>query len=160
MRPRVETDACTPYLNTVTLAWIATLMNAISVQDTLVYIMVSVSAVDRSMGESEMLRIGNVVKTLPVFDNYTPDQLVNAAKACRDILQDDEGLEAVLGFAGILPDNLKLTAYALAAEIAAADLSVTTEEVRLLQMLRNHLALEKLTCAALELAARARHQKS
>jgi len=51
-----------------------------------------------------------------------------------------------------------LTAYALAAEIAAADLSVTTEEVRLLQMLRNNLGLEKLTTAALELAARARHQ--
>lgn len=135
-------------------------MNAISVQDTLVYVMVSISAVDRNMDETEMLRIGNVVKTLPIFDGYNSDQLVNAAKSCRDILQDEEGLETVLGFAAALPRNLQETAYVLAAEIAAADLSVTAEEVRLLQLLRNHLDIDKLTCAALELAARARHQAS
>ena len=133
-------------------------MSAISPQDTLVYVMVSISAVDRKMEEAEMLRIGNVVKTLPIFEGYHSDQLVNAAKACRDILQDDEGLETVLGFAASLPENLRQTAYALAAEIAAADLTVSAEEVRLLQMLRNRLQIDKLTCAALELAARARHQ--
>ena len=128
-------------------------MNAISVQDTLIFVMVSISAVDRNMNETEMLRIGNVVKTLPVFDGYNSDQLVNAAKTCRDILQEEEGLETVLGFAAALPENLQRTAYVLAAEIAAADLSVSAEEVRLLQLLRNHLDIDKLTCAALELAA-------
>ena len=64
------------------------------------------------------------------------------------------------GFAAALPENLQQTAYALAAEIAAADLSVSAEEVRLLQLLRNHLDIDKLTCAALELAARARHQSA
>ena len=133
-------------------------MNAISVQDTLVYVMVSISAVDSLMEEAEMLRIGNVVKTLPIFDHYNSDQLVNAAKSCRDILQDDEGLDTVLGLAAALPDNLQETAYALAAEIAAADLNVSAEEVRLLQLLRANLKVDKLTCAALEKAARARHQ--
>jgi len=133
-------------------------MNAISVQDTLIFVMVSISAVDRNMNETEMLRIGNVVKTLPVFDGYNSDQLVNAAKTCRDILQEEEGLETVLGFAAALPENLQRTAYVLAAEIAAADLSVSAEEVRLLQLLLNHLDIDNLTCAALELAARAIHQ--
>jgi hypothetical protein len=133
-------------------------MNAISVQDTLVFVMVSISAVDRKMDDEEMLRIGNVVKTLPVFHGYNSDQLVNAAKTCRDILQEDEGLETILGFAAGLPLNLHQTAYVLASEIAVADLSVSAEEVRLLQLLRNHLSIDKLTCAALELAARARHQ--
>ncbi|MEP0944621.1 MAG: tellurite resistance TerB family protein [Rhizobiaceae bacterium] len=135
-------------------------MNAISVQDTLVFIMVAVSAVDRNMEETEMLRIGNVVKTLPIFDGYNSDQLVNAAKTCRDILQEDEGLDTILGFAAGLPNNLHQTAYVLAAEIAVADLNVSAEEVRLLQLLRNHLSVDKLTCAALELAARARHQSA
>ena len=135
-------------------------MNAISVQDTLIFVMVSISAVDRKMDETEMLRIGNVVKTLPIFDGYNSDQLVNAAKTCRDILQEDEGLETILGFAAELPEHLHPTAYVLAAEIAAADLSVSAEEVRLLQLLRNHLSVDKLTCAALELAARARHQSA
>lgn len=135
-------------------------MNAISVQDTLVYVMVSISAVDKNMRDAEMLRIGNVVKTLPIFDHYNSDQLVNAAKTCRDILQDDEGLDTILGIAANLPRNLQETAYVLAAEIAAADQSVSAEEVRLLQLLRNRLGLDKLTCAALELAARARHQSA
>ncbi|MEM8749813.1 MAG: tellurite resistance TerB family protein [Pseudomonadota bacterium] len=133
-------------------------MQAISVQDTLVYVMVTVSAVDREMEETEMLRIGNIVKTLPIFSGYSGDQMVNAAKTCRDILQDDEGLDTVLAIAADLPRNLQETAYALASEIAAADLSVTAEEVRLLQLLRGRLGLDKLTCAALELGARARHQ--
>ena len=135
-------------------------MNAISVQDTLVFVMVAISAVDRNMEATEMLRIGNVVKTLPIFDGYNSDQLVNAAKTCRDILQEDEGLETILGFAASLPDNLHQTAYVLAAEIAVADLNVSAEEVRLLQLLRNHMSVDKLTCAALELAARARHQSA
>ena len=133
-------------------------MDGISVQDSLVYVMVSISAVDRSMEDAEMLRIGNIVKTLPIFQGYSSDQLVNAAKSCRDILQDDEGLEAVLGIAASLPENLQETAYVLAAEVAAADLHVSAEEVRFLQLLRNRLSLPKLVTSALEHAARARHQ--
>ena len=54
--------------------------SAISVQDTIIYVMVSISAVDRSMSDEEMLHIGNIVKTLPVFEGYSPDRLVEAAK--------------------------------------------------------------------------------
>ena len=134
-------------------------MSAISTQDTLIYVMVSISAVDRSMSDEEMLRIGNIVKTLPVFERYSSDKLVNAAKTCRDILQEDEGLATVLALAGRLPARLRVTAYALAAEIAAADLEVAAEEVRFLQLLRGQLHIDKLTAAALELAAHARHQR-
>lgn len=133
-------------------------MNAISIQDTLIFVMVSASAVDSNMDETEMMRIGNMVQTLPVFNGYNSDQMLNAAKTCRDILQDDEGLDTILGLAAALPEGLHKTAYVLAAEIVAADLSVSAEEVRLLQLLRGHLSVDKLTCAALELAARARHE--
>ncbi|MFD0917323.1 tellurite resistance TerB family protein [Pseudahrensia aquimaris] len=133
-------------------------MHSLSAQDTLVYVMVSISAVDTNMGEVELKRIGNIVKTLPVFEGYSGDQLVNASKACADILENDEGLETVLGMAAQLPANLQETAYALAAEIAASDLKVAAEEVRFLQLLRGRLSVDKLTCAALERAAQARHQ--
>jgi len=56
------------------------------------------------------------------------------------------------------PDRLHETAYALAVEIAAADLDVKPEELRFLQMLRDALELDSLTCAAIERGARARHQ--
>lgn len=133
-------------------------MSAVSVQDTLVYVMVSISASDSIMGETELKRIGNVVKMLPVFDGFSGDQLVNASKACADILQEDEGLETILGLAASLPKHLHETAYALAAEIAASDRRVAAEEIRFLQMLRSQLSVDKLTCAALERGAQARHQ--
>ena len=133
-------------------------MRAVSVQDTLVYVMVCISASDNVMGETELLRIGNVTKMLPVFDGYTSDQLINATRVCTDILQEDEGMMTVIGMAAELPDNLRRTAYALAAEIAASDRKVSSEEIRFLQLLRSHLQIGKLRAAALEEAAIARHQ--
>jgi hypothetical protein len=57
-----------------------------------------------------------------------------------------------------LPAYLYETAYALAVEVAAVDLDVQQEELRFLQMLRDRLGLDKLTIAAIERGARARHQ--
>ena len=133
-------------------------MDAIPLQDRLVYVMVSVSAVDRDMGVDETRRIGDIARTLPVFDGWDPERVVQAAQACRDILQEDEGLATILRLAGEMPQNLRHTAYALAAEVAAADRNVTAEEVRFLSLLRSALGLRKLDCAALEHAAWARHQ--
>ena len=60
--------------------------------------------------------------------------------------------------ADCLPDKLYETAYALGVEVAAVDLSVEQEELRFLQLLRDRLKLDKLTIAAIERGARARHQ--
>ena len=57
-----------------------------------------------------------------------------------------------------LPAKLHETAYALACDVAAADGNVTREEARLLEMIRHHLAIERLAAAAIERGARARHQ--
>jgi hypothetical protein len=46
----------------------------------------------------------------------------------------------------------------VAVEIAAADLDIRPEEVRILELLRNRLKINKLTSAAIELAAQARHR--
>lgn len=70
----------------------------------------------------------------------------------------ENGLEEVLDLiARSLPKKLYDTAYALAVEVAAADLNVGQEELRLLQLLRDRLDLDKLTIAAIERGARARH---
>ena len=132
-------------------------MRAVSVQDTLVYVMVSISASDSVMGETELKRIGNVVKMLPVFDKYSGDQLVNASKTCADILQDDEGLETVLGLAASLPTHLHETAYALACDVAASDGKLTDQELRILEEMRYELNIDRLHAAAIERGSRARH---
>lgn len=124
----------------------------------LIYVMVTISAVDRSMNDEEFARIGSVTRNLPIFRDFDQERLLHTARECGDILSEDGGLDAVLTLAAeALPAHLHETAYALAVEVAAADLSVQQEELRLLQMLRDRFNLDKLVCAAIERSARARH---
>lgn len=133
--------------------------NKISHHEALIYTMVTISAADRTMTDSELLRIGDMVQTLPVFRDFESESLVATAEACGDMLQGDDGLDAVLTLiAASLPEKLYETAYALAVEVAAADLHVEQEELRFLQLLRDHLDLDKLAVAAIEHSARVRHR--
>jgi tellurite resistance protein len=95
----------------------------------LVYVMVTISAVDRTMTDDELARIGEIVSNLPVFDDYDEERLVKTAEACGEILSADGGLEQVLRLvAAALPTKLRETAYAVALEVAAADRQVKPEE--------------------------------
>ena len=49
------------------------------------------------------------------------------------------------------------TAYALACDVAVADSRLTQEELRLLEMIRFRLEVDRLSAAAIERGARARH---
>ena len=124
----------------------------------LIYAMVTISAVDRRMNDYELARIGSIVRNTPVFRDFSEENLVRTAEECAAILAEESGLDTVLGLvAEALPEALHETAYALAVEVAAADLSVSQEELRFLQMLRDGLDLDKLAVAAIERGARARH---
>ena len=126
--------------------------------DALIYTMVTMSAVDRAMTDAELARIGEIVSNLPVFDLYDDDQLVPTAQACGEILGSDNGLQQVLQLIRTaLPKKLRETAYALALEVAAADLNVQPEETRFLEMLSDRLELDKLTTVAIERGIRARN---
>ena len=126
----------------------------------LVYTMVLVSAADRDMTDSELLTIGDTVKHLPVFSDYDLNELPKAAQACAEMLGQENGLEAVLGFiTGHLPSKLSETAYAIALDVAAADSAVTQEELRLLEMLRHRLQVGRLPAAAIERGTRARNMR-
>lgn len=126
----------------------------------LIYVMVTMSGVDGLIGEKELKRIGRIVKFLPVFKTFDTDELTQAAQECGEILQQEEGgLSAVLGLVKeSVPKELADTAYALACEVAAADLVVGREELRFLAMLRDALSLDKLTTAAIERSVIARHK--
>lgn len=132
---------------------------SISHHEALIYIMVTMSAVDSQMDETELLRIGDLVKFLPVFNGYNPDHLVTTAAECGDKLRGENGLQDVLNIVSeALPLHLYDTAYALAVDVAAADMDIVQEELRFLQMLRDKLDLDKLTIAAIEYTARARYR--
>jgi len=124
----------------------------------LVYVMVTVSAVDRAMTDDELHRIGEIVSNLPIFSDYDDNDLVKTAEACGEILSADGGLQQVLRLVhGALPEKLRETAYAVALEVAAADRLVRPEEIRFLEMLGDTLELDRMTTAAIERGIRARN---
>jgi tellurite resistance protein len=134
-------------------------MPKITPTEALIYVMITMSAADRQISDRELDRIAQIVKHLPVFLGFDENTLAKTAERCGNMLSEDEGLEHLLELvATSLPKKLHETAYALAVEVAAADLKVPDEEIRLLEIIRDALHLDKLVCVAIERAARARHQ--
>ncbi len=128
-------------------------------EEALIFAMVTTAAVDRTIADSELSRIGSIVKELPMFTGYDRDWLVEEAQACGRVLAGPSGLDKVLDLIRDgLPEHLRETAYVLAAEVAATDMKVKLEESRFLELLGDKLDIEDLVRAALERAAKARHQ--
>ena len=131
----------------------------VSHHEALIYAMVTLSASDRNMTDKELRKIGDVVQTLPIFADFNRDRLVQVAEACGSILRGPNGLDAVLAIIkASLPQRLHETAYAVAVEVAAADLHVEQEELVFLQMLNDALELDALIVAAIERSARVRYR--
>ena len=135
-------------------------IDALSPQDALVAVMVAISASDQNMTDSELVSISGIIDLLPVFENYDRDHIALVSNMVADLLEEEEGLDALIGLVEqALPDHLRETAYALACDVAAADRRVQMTELRLLEMLRHELHVDRLTAAAIERGARARHQR-
>jgi tellurite resistance protein len=134
-------------------------MKTISHQMALVYVMVVVAASDGVISEKELKTIGDLAKTLPAFREFDTSRLLVTAQDCGAILQEQEGLDAVLGLVkAALPEQLRETAYWLALEVALSDSRVMLEEIRVIEAIRRALGIDKLVAAAIERGARARYQ--
>ena len=132
--------------------------NGLSPQKALIYVMVVTAAADRDMTDRELKRIGDQVRNLPVFTGFDQNELISSAEECAAQLGREGGLDRFLDLiAGSLPSHLVETGYALACEIAAADLYVQHEETRLLQLLRDRLGVDRLVASAIERTVKARH---
>ncbi|MGI6850898.1 tellurite resistance TerB family protein [Mesorhizobium sp. 1B3] len=134
-------------------------MPAPTVHEAMIYLMVITSASDRDMTDDELARIGEVVRTWPVFHDFDEENLIAVAQACQKLLHEEKGLDGVLELAReAIPDRLRDTAYAAAVEVAAVDLEMRMEELRVIQKLRQYLDLDTATTSAVERAAKARHR--
>lgn len=128
-------------------------------QEALVYLMVIMSASDRDMGDEELARIGAIIRTLPAFRGFEQARTLAVAQECQLLLQEESGLAGVLDLiTEALSPELRETAYALAVDIASADLTVKLEEDRILELLRERFDLDRGTGLAIERAARIRHR--
>lgn len=127
----------------------------------LVYTMVLVSAADNDMSDLELRVMGELVSFLPVFDDFDKELLGSAAAACAELLDKDSGLEDALALIrGALPEKLRETAYALACDVAAADGAAGQEELRMLELIRHRLEVDRLHAAAIERGSRARYARA
>lgn len=126
----------------------------------LIYTMVLVSAADADMTDNELHSLGDLVRVLPVFRDFDLNRIGEVSESCVVLLQDEDGLDKTLDMIrDALPPRLRETAYAIACDVAAADAQVTQEELRLLEMLRHRLGIDRLVSAAIERGASARHAR-
>jgi len=126
----------------------------------LIYTMVIVSAADRDMTDAELEIIGGIVGHLPVFHDFDRQELPLVLQACTRLLNRENGLEeAFAAIRNALPANLRETAYAIACDVAAADGEASQEELRVLEMMRHRLDIDRLIAAGIERGARARFQR-
>lgn len=127
-------------------------------QDSLVAIMIAVSASDENIRTSELVTIQRIVNHLPVFADYDDDRISLVAAAVFDLFEEVDGLDALFGIVrDALPEKLYETAYAIACDVAAADGTLMESELRLLEEIRYELDIDRLHGAAIERGARARH---
>jgi tellurite resistance protein len=133
---------------------------SIAAHDALIHLMIVAASSDSAMTEKELTRIQALIGRLPVFEGFDKNRFGAVANACADKLNAPDGLDEVLDEAvAALPAKLQDTAYAVAVEVASVDLYLEQEELRFLEMLRDRLDLDRLTTAAIEVAARARHRR-
>lgn len=132
--------------------------HSLTPQDSLVAVMVAVSASDETIRTSELVAIERIVDHLPIFAGYDVDRIGTVSRTVFDLFADEEGLDALFGLVRAnLPERLHETAYALACDIAAADGTLRETELRLLEEIRYELNIDRLHAAAIERGARARH---
>lgn len=130
----------------------------LTAQDSLVALMIAVSASDTQIRTSELVRIQSMLNHLPVFADYEQGRLATISALVFELFEEEDGLDALFGLVReALPERLFETAYALACDVAAADGNLNESELRLLEEMRYELALDRLHAAAIERGARARH---
>jgi tellurite resistance protein len=131
---------------------------SLSPQDALVAVMIAVSASDQLMRTPELVAIQRMVHHMPVFTNYDEDRIRTIAQTVFDLFEEEDGLAALFGLIrDALPERLHETAYALACDVASADVTLKEVELRMLEEIREELAIDRLHAAAIEWGARVRH---
>ena len=133
--------------------------SSLSPQQAIIYAMITTSASDSRMSDAELGRIGWIVKELPVFQHFDENDLIAESRECAQVVSGPDGLNTVLDMiASALPEHLRETAFALAADVAASDQRSNPAERRFLQLLAGRLQLDPLIVAALARCAALRHR--
>jgi hypothetical protein len=125
----------------------------------LIYTMIIASAADSDMPDAELTIIGDIVGHLPVFRDFDRREFPRVLTDCTDLISREDGLEQTLkAIKAALPAKLRETAYAIACDLVAVDGEATQEELRVLELIRHRLNIDRLIAVAIERAAKARFE--
>ena len=128
-------------------------------EDTLVAVMMAVTASDGTIHTAQLVSIERMVDHLPVFKDYQIERLKDVSNAVFDLLAEEDGLDMLWdAVRSNLPERLIDTAYAMACDVTAADGAAHETELQLLADMRYELNIDRLLAAAIEAGARARHR--
>ena len=126
--------------------------------DTLVAIMIAISASDENIRTSELVTIERIINHLPAFADFDMARLKDISNGVFDMFADEDGLDIFWDVVRTtLPERLQETAYAMACDVAVADGKVIQDELELLAEMRHELNIDRLAADAIERGARARH---
>lgn len=126
--------------------------------DTLVAIMITISASDETIRTSELVTIERIINSLPAFADFDIGRLKDISNGVLDLFAEEDGLDILWeGVRATLPERLFETAYAMACDVAVADGKVLESELQMLEDMRHELNIDRLSAAAIERGARARH---
>lgn len=127
----------------------------------LVHAMVLVAAAEGRISDNEIATMSRLVRHLPIFADFDHGRIAAISGACADLLAEEDGLDiATDRIARALAPPLRETAYALACDVAAADGRAEDSELRMLELIRHRLDIDRLIAAAIERGAQARHRRA
>jgi tellurite resistance protein len=133
---------------------------ALDAPEAVVLTMVLVAAADGGMTDREIGVMAGQVQTLPLFHDFTSEQLRIATDAAVALLNEEDGLRhAARLMRNALEQRLRETAYVLACEVVAANQVVRQRTLEMLAFVRDELHLDPLIAAAIERGVRARYQR-
>jgi hypothetical protein len=136
-------------------------MNNLNPIDSLIYTMTLSAAVSGDITDKELNVIKYLFTTLPVFENSNNDHLSKKMLESLEVIKSEPNIENITDLISESLENnsnLKKTAYIIAIEIMMADLEVTEESHRVLELLENSFGLDTLETSSIKHTMKFRYQ--
>ena len=119
------------------------------------------AAISGDITDKELNVIKYLFTTLPVFENSNNDHLSKKMLESLEVIKSEPNIENITDLISESLENnsnLKKTAYIIAIEIMMADLEVTEESHRVLELLENSFGLDTLETSSIKHTMKFKYQ--
>ena len=119
------------------------------------------AAISGDITDKELNVIKYLFNTLPVFENSNNDHLSKKIIESLEVIKSEPNIENITDLINDSLENnsnLKKTAYIIAIEIMMADLEVTEESYRLIELFENSFGLDNLETSSIKYTMKFKYQ--